>query len=196
MLLLVAAAAALGYRLPLSSAASGRLPLASSTASGLRAPSPVCTATAVAAPADDVDACLTEAADGTAADSCAISDPEYTLMRYLQLQTVLTGQPLPDATVESLIRRVEEASEPAFDEQKIWGDWQLCWQFNAKAATRSQKALAPPPQYSNFMFNEEGAKVFRNIVQARRAPREDCDGRRPRTTLPLTPTPASACAGR
>ena len=111
------------------------------------------------------DECLTEAPDASAADSCEVLDPEATLRRYLQLRTVLSGEPLPDAAVESLIRRVEEVSEPGFDEEQIWGEWQLCWQFNAAAATRSQKAAAPLPQFSNFMTDERGTKVFRNIVQ-------------------------------
>ena len=111
------------------------------------------------------DECLTEAPDGSAADACEVLDPEATLRRYLQLRTVLSGEPLPDAAVESLIRRVEEISEPRFDEERIWGEWQLCWDRNAAAAPRSQKALAPLPQFSNFMTDERGAKVFRNIVQ-------------------------------
>ena len=113
----------------------------------------------------EVDECLTVAPDANAADLCEVLDPETTLGRYLQLRTVLSGDPLPDAAVESLIRRVEEVSEPGFDEEQIWGEWQLCWQFNAAAATRSQKALAPLPQFSNFMTDERGTKVFRNIVQ-------------------------------
>lgn len=111
------------------------------------------------------DECLTEAPDASAADACEVRDPEATLQRYLQLRTVLSGEPLPDAAVESLVRRVEELSEPGFDEERIWGEWQLCWQRNAAAAPRSQKALAPLPQFANFMTDERGAKVFRNIVQ-------------------------------
>ena len=45
------------------------------------------------------------------------------------------------------------------------GEWQLCWQQNAKEATKSQKALAPLPQYSNFITDDNGKNVFRNIVQ-------------------------------
>ena len=110
------------------------------------------------------------------------------LKRYLQLRNVLPGaEALPDATVEALIRRVEEETDSVFDEGTISGDWQLVWQKNAKEATvraairtwlrvvathgprstsrlgqNSQKALAPLPQYSNFLTEE---KLFRNIVQ-------------------------------
>ena len=111
------------------------------------------------------DECLTEAPDASAADACEVLDPEATLQRYLQLRTVLSGDPLPDAAVESLVRRVEELSEPGFDEERIWGEWQLCWQLNTAAAPRSQKALASRPAFANFMTDERGDKVFRNIVQ-------------------------------
>ena len=62
----------------------------------------------------------------------------------------------------------------AFRQGRIWGDWQLVYQKNAQEATRSQKALAPWPQYSNFLMAEYGTeglyggyrtKVFRNIVK-------------------------------
>ena len=94
-----------------------------------------------------VDECLAEAPDPFAAYECELADPAGTLFRYLQLRAALSGSPLPDATVEALIVRVEEATGPVpFDEEKIWGEWQLCWQRNTKAATSSQKALAPLPQ--------------------------------------------------
>ena len=141
-----------GYHRPVVARAGGRHPLVIGR-------NPLVLAVSAA------DECLTAAPDASAADSCEVLDPEATLRRYLQLRTVLSGEPLPDAAVESLIRRVEEVSEPGFDEEQIWGEWQLCWQFNAAAATRSQKALAPLPQFSNFMTDERGAKVFRNIVQ-------------------------------
>jgi len=112
-----------------------------------------------------MEECLAEAADGAAADGCAIARPGEVLGRYLQLRTVLAGEPLPDSVVESLIRSAEaKYGNAPFDEAKIWGDWQLVWQYNGKSATKSQKALAPLPQFSNFMLDESGTKVFRNIV--------------------------------
>ena len=152
MLVLSFLSLSLGYHRPAARARVGRHPLIRAVAAADEA---------VAA----ADECLNAAPDASAADSCEVPDPETTLRRYLQLRTVLSGDPLPDAAVESLIRRVEEVSEPVFDEGQIWGEWQLCWQFNAAAATRSQKALAPLPQFSNFMTDERGVKVFRNIVQ-------------------------------
>ena len=47
----------------------------------------------------------------------------------------------------------------------VGGKWQLRWQLNTKEATKSQKLAAPLPQYSNFMTDADGTKVFRNIVQ-------------------------------
>ena len=88
------------------------------------------------------------------------------LQRYLQLRDVLNEAPLPDAAVEALIEQVEQEAAPAiFDKDRILGEWQLCWQQNAKEATKSQKALAPLPQYSNFITDDNGKNVFRNIVQ-------------------------------
>jgi len=91
----------------------------------------------------------------------------FGLQRYLQLKTLLPGAAsLPDDLVESLISKVEETTGPAkFDEGRIWGDWQLVWQRNTKQAPSSQKALAPLPQFSNFMTDDKGTHVFRNIVQ-------------------------------
>ena len=102
-----------GYHRPVVARAGGRHPLVVGRHPLVRA---------VAAAGE----CLTEAPDASAADSCEVLDPEATLRRYLQLRTVLSGEPLPDAAVESLIRRVEEVSEPGFDEEQIWGEWQLC----------------------------------------------------------------------
>jgi hypothetical protein len=90
-----------------------------------------------------------------------------------ELQHLLTARvadpenaQVSDASIESLIQEVENAKVPfKFDESLIWGDWQLVWQLNTKKAPTSQKTLATLPQYSNFMFNEKGEKVFRNIVQ-------------------------------
>ena len=45
-----------------------------------------------------------------------------------------------------------EASGEALDTAKLRGDWRLCYQYNAREATKSQKAFArtglphPPPQ--------------------------------------------------
>lgn len=87
------------------------------------------------------------------------------LQRYLQLNAVLPADGMSDATVEALISRAEADVAPvSFDEEKIWGEWQLVYQKNTKQATRSQKALAPLPQFSNFMIDETGRNVFRNLV--------------------------------
>ena len=108
-----------------------------------------------------VDECLTTAKDPV---SCSVPDPAYTLQRYLQLRSVLSGEPLPDTAVQALIQQVEaESGSPAFNEEEIWGEWQLCWQLNTKEATSSQKALAPLPQFSNFMLDERNRKVFRAL---------------------------------
>ena len=97
------------------------------------------------------------------------SDTAALLKRYLQLSNVLAAtdaEVLDDATVLALIRKVEAEVNPVtFDRVKILGNWQLCWQRNAKQATRSQKALAPLPQYSNFITDDSGRKIFRNVVQ-------------------------------
>jgi len=96
------------------------------------------------------------------------SDSVALLQRYLQLANVLTGdvELLDDATVNALVRKVEaEAAPVRFDKVKILGNWQLCWQRNAQQATRSQKALSPLPQFSNFITDESGRKIFRNVVQ-------------------------------
>lgn len=118
-----------------------------------------------AAAVSELDECLVEAPDGAAAEACALPDPAYTLQRYLQLRTVLSGEPLPDETVSALIRQVEAVGAESFDERRILGEWQLCWQKNTAKATKSQRALAPLPQFSNFMTDASGTKIFRNIVQ-------------------------------
>lgn len=88
------------------------------------------------------------------------------LQRYMQLHTVIAGAtPLPQVAVEALISKVEDSASSSFEEATILGEWQLVWQRNAKQATRSQKALSPLPQYSNFITDETGKKIFRNIVQ-------------------------------
>ena len=92
--------------------------------------------------------------------------PAALLQRYLQLNTVLPDQDaLQDDAVLDLITRTEaEAAPVAFDEDTIWGEWQLVWQRNSKQATRSQKALTGLPAFANFLQNEDGVKVFRNLV--------------------------------
>ena len=107
-----------------------------------------------------------------------LEDPAGYLQRYLQLRSVLEGEPLPDEVVSVIIEQVEAAHPPApFDEATIWGDWQLVWQQNTASATNSQKALAAKPQFSNFMMSEYGSsgkyggytkKVFRNVVHLTR----------------------------
>lgn len=127
-----------------------------------------------AAPSIDV---RMEAAAASSYDRVSDAPVEH-LQRYLQLRTVLSGEPLPDEAVEALISRIEDEHPPApVDEGRLWGEWQLVWQKNAKQATRSQKALAPLPQYSNFQMAEYGksgkyggyrTKIFRNIVRLTR----------------------------
>ena len=115
--------------------------------------------------------------------------PDALLSRYLQLREYLSGEPLSDERVAGLVRRAESEAAPiAFDEAKIWGDWQLVWQLNTKKATRSQKALAPLPQFSNFMTDEKERNVFRNIVQLTR--------NRVRVVADVEYTPEPAVAGR
>ena len=115
--------------------------------------------------------------------------PDALLSRYLQLREYLSGEPLSDERVAGLVRRAEsEAAPVTFDEAKIWGDWQLVWQLNTKKATRSQKALAPLPQFSNFMTDETDRNVFRNIVQLTR--------NRVRVVADVEYTPEPAVAGR
>ena len=115
--------------------------------------------------------------------------PDALLSRYLQLREYLSGEPLSDERVAGLVRRAEsEAAPVTFDEAKIWGDWQLVWQLNTKKATRSQKALAPLPQFSNFLTDEKDRNVFRNIVQLTR--------NRVRVVADVEYTPEPAVAGR
>ena len=99
--------------------------------------------------------------------------PEQLLQRYLQLRHILSGEPLEDAYVLSLIRQIAAATPPSFDEGTIWGDWQLVYQKDAKDSTKSQKALNGLPAYANFMMAEYGqsglyngytTKIFRNLV--------------------------------
>jgi len=109
------------------------------------------------------DACLSNV---EAVDECALPNPTATLQRYLQLRAVLNGEPLPDAVVEGLITKVEQEAHPVtFSEERIWGEWQLCWQRSTKEATNSQRALAPLPQFSNFLTDSTGVNVFRNVVK-------------------------------
>lgn len=105
---------------------------------------------------------LTAIQDSLQAEGKATSLSEL-LQEYLQLRTVLAETPLPNDVVQAFINKVEEEEGP-FDDNTIQGDWQLVWQRNAKEATNSQKALAPLPQYSNFISDESGQKVFRNVV--------------------------------
>ena len=89
------------------------------------------------------------------------SSPSSLLQRYLQLNTVLPeATSLPDGAVEALVLKVEETTVPKFDERLISGEWQLVWQRNTKQATTSQKALAPLPQFSNFIKNEGAHTAF------------------------------------
>ena len=109
------------------------------------------------------DACLSNV---EAVDECELPNPTATLQRYLQLRAVLNGEALPDAVVEGLITKVEQEAFPVtFNEERIWGEWQLCWQRSTKEATNSQRALAPLPQFSNFLADSTGVNVFRNVVQ-------------------------------
>lgn len=89
------------------------------------------------------------------------------LERYLQTRAVVPETaPLPDDEIELLVLAAEKQAAPVkFDEERISGDWQLVWQKNTKSAKNSQKAAASLPQYSNFITDEKGKKVFRNIVQ-------------------------------
>ena len=83
-------------------------------------------------------------------------DPEAEL-----LDAMITTKPM----ASDLISRVEAIQRPVvFDEEMILGDWQLRYQYNSKDATRSQKALSGKPQFSNFITDDSGRKVFRNIA--------------------------------
>jgi hypothetical protein len=112
--------------------------------------------------------CLADAPSSGAASACGIEDPAGMLQRYLQLLTVLAGEPMADRAVEALVSFAEESVQPLVLDQtkldQLQGDWQLVWQQNAKTATRSQKALSPLPQFSNFIEDEKGRAVFRNLV--------------------------------
>ena len=73
------------------------------------------------------------------------------------------------ALVEELTARVEEAEEDLtsnIDLGLLQGDWQLVYQYSSKEATNSQKAFGKSglPQMSNFLQDEQGREVFRNIV--------------------------------
>mmetsp|Transcript_10518 Transcript_10518/g.31637 ORF Transcript_10518/g.31637 Transcript_10518/m.31637 type:complete len:217 (+) Transcript_10518:418-1068(+) len=85
-----------------------------------------------------------------------------------ELLATLTA-PEPAARTEqlkNLIERTEATFEPrAFEEQNIKGSWRLRYQLDAKAATRSQKALAGFPADSDFINDESGRRVFRNVAR-------------------------------
>ena len=70
--------------------------------------------------------------------------------------------PLIDACEASYDRR-------SFSSDKIQGPWRLKYQLDGKKAQRSQKMLAPDktgfPAYSDFITDEKGRKVFRNIAR-------------------------------
>uniref|UniRef100_A0A7S0Q407 Plastid lipid-associated protein/fibrillin conserved domain-containing protein n=2 Tax=Coccolithus braarudii TaxID=221442 RepID=A0A7S0Q407_9EUKA len=127
----------------------------------------------VQAPPVEECALTVEAISGAAASAGADGsvDAATTLWRYLQLKNILlSATPLKDETVLSLIMKAEAQVVPLeFDERAVWGDWQLCWQLNTADATRSQKALSSRPQFSNFMVDEDGTKVFRNIAHVTRS---------------------------
>ena len=118
--------------------------------------------------ARSAEECLLEAESGVDALACNVPNPSRMLQRYLQLLTVLSGEPMPNTAVEALVRKAEyEAGPVALDDAQVallQGEWQLVWQQNSEGATRSQKALAPLPQLSNFIVDERQRTIFRNIV--------------------------------
>jgi hypothetical protein len=69
--------------------------------------------------------------------------------------------------VQTLALRAENRADGSLlDVENLSGDWQLVYQYNSKQATKSQKAFDKPglPQYSNFITDDQGRDVFRNIV--------------------------------
>jgi hypothetical protein len=112
--------------------------------------------------------------------------PDALLQRYFQLRNVLVGEPISDEAVEGLISKIEAATPPSFNEDTIWGDWQLCWQKNAKESTKSQKALTGRPAMANFQMAEYGTKIFRNDVEL---------GSRVRVIADVAYTPPAAESG-
>ena len=72
--------------------------------------------------------------------------------------------------VEALVVDVEAEETGALDTSLLRGDWQLVAQFSTKEATKSQKAFEATklPQYSNFVTDDKGREVFRNVVNTGR----------------------------
>lgn len=82
-----------------------------------------------------------------------------------ELLAVLAGNE-ERADVVSLIEACESSYDPdAFDESDLLGDWRLAYQHDSKDATRSQRALAGRPAESNFVTDEKGRRVFRNVAR-------------------------------
>ena len=91
------------------------------------------------------------------------------LQRSLLLRTFLPDvAPLSDTAVEALIEQVEaDASKNVVVDDKLTGEWRQVWQRTAKEGTTSQKVLSPASQklYQNFIVDDEGQTIFRNLVQ-------------------------------
>lgn len=81
-----------------------------------------------------------------------------------ELLGALVSSP-PNTAVHGLISEIEATGKlEQLDEMALLGNWQLRYQLNSKDATNSQKALSKLPQFSNFITDESGKSVFRNIV--------------------------------
>ena len=85
-----------------------------------------------------------------------------------ELLSVLCGNGKPAAAdIVSLIAEVEARTNSPLDTAHLKGDWQQVFQQNSKDATNSQKVVGKTglTQYSNFITDDEGKDIFRNIVK-------------------------------
>jgi hypothetical protein len=82
-----------------------------------------------------------------------------------ELLDVVTGKKACEDIV-ALIEACEASYAPkSFDEKVILGNWWLKFQLDSKQGKRSQKLLAGLPADSNFIKDEKGRKVFRNVAR-------------------------------
>lgn len=82
-----------------------------------------------------------------------------------ELLDVVTGKKACEDIV-ALIEACEASYAPkSFDEKVILGNWWLKFQLDSKQGKRSQKLLAGLPADSNFITDEKGRKVFRNVAR-------------------------------
>jgi len=102
--------------------------------------------------------CLADAPSSSAASACGIEDPAGMLQRYLQLLTVLAGEPMADRAVEALVSFAEESVQPLVLDQtkldQLQSDGQRARWHHALAETGNSVLHGP---------NREGPQVGHGV---------------------------------